>query len=142
MKLVVRPPDDREAFVEPTQEEIEASYGFERKLCACGRMFTPYRSFQRYCCDAHRIKYSKGKASGYVKKPKVEKACKECGKKFVTNDSKRHYCSPECYEQYQLKRRKAPEERVCMVCGKTFVSAHWSKRYCSAVCRKEAHDGR
>lgn len=134
MELFVRPED-----ATPREYIEEKPDPSNRRLCACGRMFTPYRSFQRFCCDSHRIKYTQGKPSAYVKKREETKKCKECGKEYSTNDSKRHYCSPECYAEFQRKRRAEPEERVCMMCGKTFVTTHWSKRYCSSECRMEAH---
>jgi hypothetical protein len=108
------------------------------RLCPCGRVFTPYRSFQRYCCDSHRVKYSKGKPSNYRKKPVVEKQCKQCGKTFKTNDGKRNYCSKKCYEAHEVDRHIEKEERVCLVCGVTFVTSHWLKRYCSKECRMKA----
>jgi hypothetical protein len=112
----------------------------ERRLCPCGRMFTPYRPYQHYCCDAHRVKYTKGrpKKSYYTKKPIETRYCKECKKPFETNDSKRQYCSKECYELHEEKRLKHAEERVCFVCGKSFTTTHWLKRYCSEECRLKA----
>lgn len=138
MNLIIRPEDQRSEDEVAADREIINAAGQLRRLCACGRMFTPYRSFQRYCCEAHRIKYGKGKTSSYIKKAIVTKRCKECGKEFQTNDGKRHYCSDECYAEYQRKRRATPEVRRCLVCDKEFVSTHWSKRYCSAECRMEA----
>ena len=135
MELVIRPED---AVVE-RQTELVADAFDTRRLCACGRMFTPYRTFQRYCSDKCRVKYSKGKASAYVKKSYEVRKCKECGKEFRTNDDKRHYCSDECYQTYQSKRRKPQELRTCLVCGREFTSSHWLKRYCSEECRMEAH---
>lgn len=108
------------------------------RLCKCGRTFVPYRSFQHYCCDSHRIKYSAGAASRYVKKIIKVKQCKECGKDFKTNDSKKHYCSVECYKEFQHKLHKPKELRVCLICGAEFESAHWSKRYCTTECRMKA----
>lgn len=131
MKFII--PDEIEPQNEKTPLELVT-----RKLCACGRMFEPYRSFQRYCCEAHRLKYGKGKASAYVKKSFEKRICQECGKEYETNDDKRHYCSKECYLKFQEKRRAEPEERVCLICEKKFMSAHWSKRYCSKECRMEA----
>lgn len=110
-------------------------------LCPCGRMFRQYRSFQRYCCDAHRMKYGKSKApSKYVRKPVKEQACKNCGEVFKTNDAKRHYCSDACYHAYQLKRRAPIEKRTCFKCGKEFETTHWAKRYCSEECRRSARE--
>jgi len=134
MELFVRPEDAelREIVVE-TED-----YSDPRRLCACGRMFTPYRPFQRYCSDKCRVKFTKARPSAYIRKSFETRKCKECGKEFRTNDAKRHYCSAACYEEFQRKRRATPEKRVCMVCGKEFVSTHWSKRYCSSECRMEA----
>ena len=105
------------------------------KLCPCGRMFVPYRAFQRFCCDAHRIKYGGGKKSYYKKKEVVEKKCAECGAIFESSDSKKFYCSHDCYLKSQEKRKVEKETRVCLVCGVEFVTSHWSKRYCSEECR-------
>jgi len=113
-----------------------------RKLCPCGKMFTPYRPYQRYCCDAHRVKYGKSGKSSYHRRPVVERQCKNpgCRKLFKTNDSKRHYCSDACYAAVQAARRARLEERTCMnpACGKTFMTTHWSKRYCCKACREAA----
>lgn len=140
MNLIIRPQEEMDQIAEAADERsIFTRAGIEHKLCACGKMFTPYRPYQRFCCDAHRVKYSTGKRATYVKRPNVALKCKECGKEFITNDSKRHYCSKECYELFQSKRHAPLEERVCLVCGQSFVTSHWSKRYCSETCRKESH---
>jgi len=135
MELFVRPEDAEPRETEPI---VDSYVGDIRRLCACGRMFTPYRSFQRYCSDKCRVKYTKARPSAYIRKSFETRKCKECGKEFRTNDAKKHYCSTECYEEFQRKRRAAPEVRICMICGKEFVSTHWSKRYCSTECRMEA----
>lgn len=147
MKLIIAPEllrtPDEVAREDALRAERQALVYRRSKLCACGKMFVPYRSFQRYCCDAHRIKYGKSGKSSYKKRPSVERECLNpaCKKKFSTNDSKRHYCCTACYVAVQLTRRAQPEERVCMnpACGKRFTSTHWSKRYCSAACRQAAH---
>lgn len=122
--------------------DIERQLHLKLSLCPCGRTFTPYRSFQRYCCDAHRVKFSTGKASGYTKKATETRACKNCGKDFETNDDKRHYCGHECYVIHQEKRRKPKETRACLICGRDFETAHWLKRYCSEGCRDAARSER
>lgn len=131
MKLII---PDKVASIESTIVEKENAMDY-RRLCACGRMFTAYRSFQRYCSDKCRAKYTKGKYSTYKKKPIKEVTCKECGKTFTTNDSKRHYCSKECFEIFQKNRHVPSEKRKCFVCGKEFETTHWVKRYCSTECR-------
>lgn len=130
--------EDSAAFARESADEqiIEATM----KLCACGRMFTPYRSYQRYCSDKCRIKYTSARASTYVKKPVKRQACKNCGEVFETNDAKRHYCSDACYHQFQLKRRSPKEQRTCFTCGKTFETTHWAKRYCSEECRRRSNE--
>ena len=111
------------------------------KLCpGCGRMFKPYRSYQRYCSDYCRIKITEKQPSRYVKRDTVEAICKNCNKPFKTNDSKKHYCSKECYHEFQLKRHAEPEERHCFNCGKPFSTTHFIKRYCSDGCRREARN--
>lgn len=119
------------------REEIDPT-GY--KLCSvCGRMFEPYRSYQRYCSKECREKAHKKKYE-YKKNQTFEVKCAECGTTFETNDGKRKYCSKECYLKHN-ENHYTPvekEERTCLVCGATFVSAHWSKRYCSRVCYEEA----
>jgi hypothetical protein len=112
------------------------------RLCTCGRVFTPYRKTQRFCSDACRVKYTKGKKSYYQKKQFVEKECKQCGKKFTTNDGKKKYCTYECLVKHEEDRHIKKEERTCLVCGTIFHSAHWSKRYCSDTCRAKARSER
>jgi len=124
-------------FIAPPTEgqDVIGSNGHLIRLCPCGHVFEPYRSFQHYCSDECRIKYSKGKTSYYTKKDYKEVACKECGKTFRTNNSQKHYCSKECYLLFQEKRHVDSEKRKCFVCGKEFETTHWAKRYCSSECR-------
>lgn len=131
-KLPDQNPREENIFHEP-----DAQMPMEWKRCLCGKMFEPYRSFQRFCSEACREKYWKTK-SYYVKKTIVTLMCKECGKPFETNDDKRKYCSKTCYSKHEASRRKPKEKRKCMICGKTFETSHWSKRYCSERCRLEA----
>ncbi len=134
----------------PTPEQVDAevvhsdAVADERRfdtdsmrLCVCGRVFTPYRSFQRYCSDACRVKANKARPSKYKRRPTVKIRCQECGQEFETNDGKRRYCSRACYVAFQLKRHVPSETRVCMRCGKRFTTTHWLKRYCSESCRLE-----
>lgn len=142
MDLIVRDELKRRSIADSTafarESALEQITDAALRLCPCGRMFTPYRSYQKYCCDAHRVKYTQLKASTYVKKTIITKACKHCSKPFKTNDTKKHYCSDTCYLAFQLTRRKPKEKRVCFNCGETFESSHWAKRYCSETCRLEA----
>jgi hypothetical protein len=101
-------------------------------------VFAPYRSFQKYCSQSCREKVTKKRPSRYSKRAVVERACKQCGAKFETNDSKRHYCSRACYTKHETARRAPKEARVCLMCGERFETSHWVKRYCSEECRVRA----
>jgi RNA polymerase subunit RPABC4/transcription elongation factor Spt4 len=136
MNFLIRDPqpDTLEEIEEPETPIITGP----RKLCPCGKMFTPYRSFQRYHNDACRVKYEAKRPSRYVKKVVVTKTCPQCGKEFESSDDKKVYCTSTCYLAHEATRHVDPEERVCLVCGAKFTTTHWSKRYCSAECRREA----
>jgi len=138
MQLIISPEAQQTPEQSQALEQALRADTSSMRLCPCGRMFQPYRDFQKFCCDAHRVKYSSGKPSAYVKRPAETRPCKNCGKEFTTNDSKKHYCSHDCYEAYQLKRRADVEVRTCLQCGNKFETTHWSKRYCSTECRMKA----
>lgn len=144
MRLVIperrEEPDDDQSAVDALVDDSGEDVTDRFRLCRCGRVFEPYRSFQRFCSDQCRVKYSKGKKTTYVKRPVERRECKECGREYETNDGKRKYCSRTCYDAYQLKRHKAPEKRHCLVCGTEFETTHWVKRYCSESCRKTARE--
>ena len=132
--------------IDDNQSDIDRSIitdaGQRLMLCpGCGRMFEPYRSFQRYCSDRCRVKVEKRRPSRYKKKAIVARVCKNCGQEFKTSDDKRHYCSNACYIDFQAKRRRDPEVRRCMnpACDREFTTTHWAKRYCSEACRKAVH---
>jgi hypothetical protein len=127
---------------EVAQDVVTDDLG-EIRLCArrgCGRMFRPYRSFQRYCTDRCRGISEKRRPSRYKHKDDATLTCamEGCGKKFTTNDSKRRFCCPEHQLEAQAMRRKEPETRTCFRegCGNVFKTTHWLKRYCSAACRR------
>ena len=124
-------------------KHIPAKMAGIRKTCPCGREFTPYREYQKFCSEACRIKYGTSK-SRYVKKPIRTKVCKnpDCKKEFKTPDSKKVYCSNDCYLHAQELRHTKPTIRLCPVCGQSFISAHGLKTYCSAECRAEARKDR
>lgn len=122
---------------------ILTDQGIYMKLCPkCGRMFRPYRKFQKFCTDWCRVQFNSKKPSRYQKKPMVEVQCRQCNKTFKTNDSKRHYCDHDCYVAAQEERHTEPEERICFNCEKPFRTTHFIKRYCSEECRIEAKEKR
>jgi hypothetical protein len=141
MDFIIRPPQPDTLAEHEAQEAIEHSYTGPRKLCPCGKMFTPYRSFQRYHNDACRVKYEGKRPSRYVKKLYEVKRCLQCDVEFRTNDGKQKYCCNACYLKHEASRHAQPQERACLVCGKTFTTTHWSQRYCCKECRREARRG-
>ena len=134
MDLIV--PKSNQKHSQPTADSMSQ---FAMKRCLCGRMFEPYRPYQRFCNDECREKYWKVK-SYYVKKEVITRMCNECGTPFETNDRKRKYCKDKCYELHELKRRKPKQKRVCPACGETFETSHWSKRYCKDACKRRARN--
>ena len=136
MGFIIREPQpDTLTEVEEPEPIVDL---LNRKLCPCGKMFTPYRAFQRYHNDDCRVKFEKRRPSRYVKKVVSTVKCGQCGKEFQTNDGKRAYCSKECYLKHEEDRHVEAEERACLQCGTKFTTAHWAKRYCSSECRREA----
>jgi len=107
-----------------------------RKTCVyelCKSLFIPYRSFQKYCsneCREHDtfIKYR------YKRRKTIEKKCENCGKIFLSNDSKRKYCSSIC----QLYTKRKGHELTCPICKKSFTTTSYIKKYCNTLCYKEA----
>lgn len=58
-----------------------------------------------------------------------EMICKRCGKKYLTDNSRNHFCSERCKKQ---------EIRKCLICGKEYWSIKVStSRTCSKECMKE-----
>lgn len=120
---------------ESTQHMMRRSITDENKLCLCGRVFEPYRPYQRFCNEDCRNLFWRTH-SHYKKKDIKTKICKECGNPFDTNDGKRRYCKDACYLKHELKRRKPKVKRTCPTCETVFKTSHWSKRYCNDECRK------
>lgn len=76
----------------------------------------------------------------------MKRVCKECGKPFETNHSKKIFCSWECQREnakvrareyartYQKKYKAA---KKCKYCGKDFEAGR-GKQYCSTECKSKA----
>jgi len=110
------------------------------QLCpGCGRVFEPYRPYQKFCSKECRIK-KQGKPYYYKKKLIIEKECRECGKVFKTNHGAYVFCSDECRLKYYdgWYNKKEEEKRVCVFCGEVFSSSHHAKKYCSHQCYRNA----
>lgn len=136
MGFLIRPPQE-DTLTEYLAEDEPIRIG-PKKLCPCGKTFTPYRSFQRYHNDACRVSQEAKRPSRYIKRRIEDRTCPVCSIVFKTNDGKRTYCSHKCYLKHEEQRRVPGEERACLICGTKFVTAHWAKRYCSTTCRREA----
>jgi len=77
----------------------------------------------------------------YKRKPRNQYKCKYCNKKYIKEDSdikSIHYCSRECKEKENEKRKQETinkKKRVCEKCGREFISNSNSQKYCSKECR-------
>jgi hypothetical protein len=69
-----------------------------------------------------------------LRRTRVHRICKYCGKDFIVKPSRRHkYCSVTC----SGKGRSFPVEKVCEVCGVKFLtvpSDQKNRRFCSKKC--------
>lgn len=107
-----------------------------RKKCLiCKSLFVPYRPYQKYCDDDCRKAAYKNWYS-YKPKPTKERECKLCGNTFLTNDSKRKYCTTECYLEKNNLTKKKLKSKVCPICKKTFKTTSYIKKYCNIACYK------
>lgn len=133
MGFVIREPQpDTIAELDEPEPVLDSS---NRKLCPCGKMFTPYRTFQRYHNDACRVKYEAKRPSRYVKRKYEDHECPQCGTIFNTNDGKKIYCNNECYLAHEAARHVKPHIVNCIECHKDFITTHWSKRRCD-LCKR------
>jgi predicted nucleic acid-binding Zn ribbon protein len=109
------------------------------KLCPkCGRMFEPYRSFQKYCSDGCRVKATSHRPTAYIKQSARKIECDHCQEQFEAVGVHRRFCSDACREAFYAKRNKPKDTRNCLICDEEFKTSHWLKRYCSEECRREA----
>lgn len=59
------------------------------------------------------------------------KNCKQCGKEFVDRNYVAKFCSIDCFNKFQTKRKPI----ICQVCGKQFDPYGLRKmKYCSLKC--------
>jgi len=121
-------------------------------LCLfCHSRFTRVRGNQKFCCNECRTRfYDSGnnldnKPERYHRyyqiKPTGLKACRECGKEFLTNNKKKAYCGAECQIKHRKKAyiKKSNITHACITCNKHFETHYPFKKYCSDTCRK-AHN--
>jgi len=113
-------------------------YQDDRINCAlCKSLFSPYRPYQKYCSNECRNGAHKG-CYTYKSKPTKEKKCLSCDKTFLSNDSKRKYCSPNCRLKVNLYTKRKDHKMICPICQKTFMTTSYIKKYCTTLCYKEA----
>ena len=66
--------------------------------------------------------------------------CPVCGSNFSTSDSRKIYCSLQCYKKAASLRNRAKSKsyhKTCPVCGLDFVSTDFRRIYCSDNCSYE-----
>ncbi len=98
------------------------------KICiTCGKLFQivpARRSTAKFCSIKCKLK-----------KHRVERECKFCGKKFevIKGKMKRKYCSHKCSEEDFRKRIL----RTCEICGTSFEVQQYAinAKYCSIECK-------
>lgn len=77
-----------------------------------------------------------------------ERACKQCGKIFETENSRKIFCGANCAMLWHASKnnRRRSESRnlngVCPYCGKDFVKVRISQIYCSEKCKDSAQGER
>lgn len=77
----------------------------------------------------------------YKRKPRNQYKCKYCNKKYIKEDSdikSIHYCSRECKEKENEKRKQETileKTKQCKKCGNDFVAHSNLQEYCSKECR-------
>ena len=135
----------------------------EPKICPiCGESFTPVNKKQLYCSisckhkanyeqrkDYHRDYYQKNsqkhkdyqKENSKKEKPVLEKTCPICENIFQTHDSRKKYCSDECYKESVKRQMKEQNNKkkhilikICPVCSQEFETTDSKKIFCSQEC--------
>lgn len=65
--------------------------------------------------------------------------CEQCGKTFVSTQTKTKFCSNKCKSAYRRKSGIDNIVKVCQYCGKEFYANKYSKQiYCSKRCSNRA----
>lgn len=106
----------------------------------CGAHFKKFRPNHKYCCyECLRVHYRHTRP--YIPRETKLKKCKLCGKEFLSNDSKRLYCSEKCYDDNRgnFYTRVEPRKVACEHCGTEFETRHGTKKYCSTLCYRKAN---
>lgn len=76
----------------------------------------------------------------------MKRVCKECGKPFETNHSKKVFCTWECQRAFAKVRareyarnyqREYKMKKKCKFCGQEFTGGR-GKLYCSTECKSKA----
>lgn len=119
----------------------------EEKKCKdenCEKLFTQYKSTDKYCCYACRIKNQKPKIIKQkpIKKEfqKVNCINENCKNTFVKQRSTDKYCSFNCQPKKERKVlltiKKEVKEKPCnnKNCENVFIQYNSTDKYCSLTC--------
>ncbi|MCP1638570.1 DNA invertase Pin-like site-specific DNA recombinase [Streptococcus gallinaceus] len=102
----------------------------------------PRGKLKRFCCAKCRNKWWNKNLDKVNRKAYYEYICKNCQKEFVVyGNSKRKFCSHECYQKFYAKEvneTDVVEQTVyhytCKECGRDFSSCRKRRIYCSKKC--------
>ena len=97
------------------------------KCLYCGKEFQQRKrggNRRKYCC-ARCKDYSSNRT-------KYEKICHQCGKKYLTVNTKQKYCSNEC--RYNSRQILKNQIRKCVVCGAEFTPKVRTAQCCGWAC--------
>lgn len=117
----------------------------ETRVCEiCGAEFLPANGNQKYCpeCGKNPEKARRGYAAAVAinrhhageQDIPMEKECINCGKKFLTVNKGRRFCSEDCGKTYRINHAECPVCHVRLI-EKGITTG---KGYCSEKCREEA----
>ena len=106
----------------------------------CGKKFVPKSALQIYCNACNED----------LKRKNFTKTCLLCGVQFDTHLSHKKYCSMECQEKAEVRKREKKRrelereakniDRTCPVCGVQFVAHRSNKVYCSVHCKRRSYN--
>lgn len=101
------------------------------KVCDfCKKDFITKQSFSKFCSkECQRKNYLNLHPT---KKEKIKKICPVCRSAFIGN-SRKKYCSVNCYHKFYYKRINIPEKSCC-VCGNKIKAKSRSAKTCSNKC--------
>lgn len=120
----------------------------EKKCAFCGKLFWPVHIAQKYCRA-----YCREESWRVANLPRMkearnrQKVCKGCGVGFVTSDSRKTFCTPDCRVKYfnALRPTTQSKKRTCPQCGEIFTLSQKrgvGRTFCTEKCRRKAQYAR